>query len=95
MVDEPDQVTIWVWLSFADPHKPRGQQFLGAAIVEASGRDGREIMRSAMDRAWKLGINPGGSVMPQQVDPKSFPEDCLNRLLSRNEIIERDIGEKI
>lgn len=29
----------WYWLSFADPQKPRGEQFLGVVILEVTERD--------------------------------------------------------
>ena len=46
----------WFWLSFADPNKPRGTQFLGASIVLASG------FLEAVQKAHALGINPVGEI---------------------------------
>lgn len=46
----------WFYLSFADSAKPRGEQFLGATVVEAE----HELL--AIPRAWELGVNPGGEV---------------------------------
>ena len=42
------------WLSFSDLDRPKGSQFLGAAIVEAAN------FIAAVVRARELGCNPGG-----------------------------------
>lgn len=52
-----------MWLSFADPTRPTGRQFLGAAIVRA------DRIITAVRRAHALGINPGGEVMSMWIDP--------------------------
>lgn len=49
----PDGVGWW-WMSFADGHLPKGEQFLGALII-----DGVDIA-GATQRAWARGLNPGG-----------------------------------
>lgn len=58
----------WFWLSFADPGKPRGSQFLGVVIVLAPDFLG------AVRKAHALGLNPGGEVrgypMPAPPEPK-------------------------
>ncbi len=68
------------WLSFADPDKPRGTQFLGVAIVEELDFIG------AIKRAHALGCNPGGEVLgytvPERID---VPEVWMDRLLTRAE----------
>ena len=46
---------LW-WLSFCDPAKPSGEQFLGVALVEA------DDLPSATRRAWREGCNPGGEI---------------------------------
>jgi hypothetical protein len=45
------------YLSFCDPDKPKGQQFLGATIVEA------DSSLDAVSKTHRLKINPGGEVM--------------------------------
>lgn len=72
---------LW-WLSFCDVDKPAGEQFLGVAIVRAGGPV------SAMQRAWDLGINPGGEVMNYQLpdDAAARVRPYMDRLLSREEI---------
>lgn len=72
---------LW-YLSFCDPDKPQGSQFLGACIV--AGDD----LLSAIQTAYGLACNPGGEVVGQPV-----PEDLvrhvgpqwLERLLTRAE----------
>jgi hypothetical protein len=82
---------LW-WLSFADESRPRGQRFLGVAIVEA------EDELTAVRKTHALGINPGGSVLinggpevAEEVAEKGYPRD---RLLSRAELTDvLSIGE--
>ncbi len=50
-----------IYLSFADPTRPTGTQFLGAALVRADG------FGAAILRAHALGINPGGEVLGGQL----------------------------
>jgi hypothetical protein len=81
MVDIP---RTFFWLSFCDPEKPDGQQFLGACIVEASD------FISAVTRSHQEGCNPGGEVKGMgPVD--NYPEQYeLNRIYSKDEINEID-----
>lgn len=68
----------WWWLSFADPLKPRGQQFLGVAIVP-----GADFMH-AVEGARMLGLNPGGEVIGYPaLEP---PEEAKYHLLTEEEI---------
>ena len=68
---------LW-WLSFCDPDKAKGQQFLGVVIVEAPG-----FMR-AHQKACELGINPGGEIQAMPVD--GVASEYHDRLLSRVEL---------
>lgn len=79
-----------VWLSFCDPDRPAGSQFLGACMVEVSSLDDpRAAACEATERAWQLECNPGG-----QVEASPVPEDVarridrkwIGRLLSRDKI---------
>lgn len=67
------------WLSFADPSKPDGHGFLGAAIVRAPG------FLSAVTFARMLGINPGGEVQGTDLQGVEIDAAHCNRLLSREE----------
>jgi hypothetical protein len=46
----------WWWMSFADPTRPRGSQFLSVLLIEA------DDAKKAMTRSHVLGLNPGGEV---------------------------------
>ena len=78
-------MTFW-WLSFADPAKPVGEQFLGAAIVEG------EDIKDAVAAAWLNACNPGG-----EIEWREFPSDIWpppkfrNQLLSRADIDALDL----
>lgn len=75
------------WLSFADPKRPKGTQFLGAAIVEASTFD------LAIREAWHRGVNPGGEVQGiaiDKADADRVPREWVNRLLNRQQCLEFD-----
>lgn len=86
------------WLSFADPTRPKGQQFLGVCIVEAVD----EI--SAIKVAHALSINPGGEVAFQDLveekiaqlsfDLRPYYERFIPRdeALALSERIARDMG---
>lgn len=91
-------MTRW-WLSFADPDRPKGQQFLGLCIVEAVD----EITAAKVAHA--LGINPGGEVkfmdlVPEKVARLSFDLSAYyDRFIPRDEAlvltdrIGRELGE--
>ena len=68
---------LW-WMSFRDPNKPKGRQFLGVAIVEAPG------FMHAVQKTWELNINPGGEIVAEQVEGVSV--EYHNRLLSRADL---------
>ena len=74
-------MTAWWWLSFADGDRPKNEQFLGVAIVQA------RSLHEAIKAAWALGCNPGGQVMGADVPPEIGPppEGYAGRLLSRVE----------
>ena len=76
-------VEQWWWLSFADPERPEGTQFLGVAIVQAPG------IVSAAAVAHRLNINPGGEVAGIPIPAEQVPADQYrNRLLTKQEIQE-------
>lgn len=74
----------WWWLSFADPSKPKGTQFLGALVIKAPG------MATALLRAHRNGTNPGGAVegFPVQTDEAialKVLEEVSGKLMSKAE----------
>lgn len=76
----------WWYVSFADPERPEGQQFLGGAYVRGS------TAELALARAWSLGINPGGQPAmagpfpAAAMDANGVPETDRERLLTRSEV---------
>ena len=71
----------WWWLNFEDPERPKGLQFLGVAIVEATD------MLSAVGATNALGINPGGEAEGVEIlAARVPPPDYRNRLLSRADV---------
>jgi hypothetical protein len=75
------------WLSFCDPDRPKGTQFLGAVMIEAPD------LPAAIRRAWKKNCNPGGEIVSTEVPPGKHADArrYLNRLMQRDEI-ERTFG---
>ena len=79
---------MMLWLSFCDPAKPAGSQFLGACIVEVPGHpDERVCCARAIAAAWEHGCNPGGEVESYQLpaEKEDFCRPHLNRLMNRRE----------
>lgn len=77
-------MTIY-WLSFVDPDKPEGKEFLGACLVEADG------FLLAVKAAYRKGCNPGGEVAGSTVPTemvKYINTKWMNRLLTKDECIE-------
>jgi hypothetical protein len=73
----------WFWISFADPDKPEGDQFLGVVVVQGGG------MQEAIQNAWSMGINPGGQVMAFELLDDEVPdEQYRRRLMSKEELEE-------
>lgn len=77
----------WHYLSFVDGRLPKGEQWLGAAIVE-----GLDITE-AVKKAWRLGINPGGEVAGIEIEHVPSPRFCNRLMISKSEL--RDLGEAI
>lgn len=88
MKEETTQPEMYWWLSFCDPDKPAGSQFLGAIIVKAHG------MTDALTKCNTMMINPGGEVqgvaIPEEANYLIKPED-VNKLLSK-EYIQKNMG---
>jgi hypothetical protein len=64
------------WLSFSDPGREEGKQFLGVCVIRAYG------FISAVEKSRTLGCNPGGEVHGQQFeDEETLPEEFMNRLI--------------
>lgn len=80
---------VQYWLSFADPHRPKGQQFLGVAIVAVAAQplDQRLEVVDALSTAGVLGCNPGGEVQCVRIPrEKALPADILGILHQRADL---------
>lgn len=73
----PDQLN---WLSFCDPEKPKGSQFLGVAIVRAPG------FATACVVSHTLRCNPGGEIAGYELGTPRVPEEYINRLLTKEDV---------
>jgi hypothetical protein len=59
------------WLSFCDPRKPPGEQFLGACVVDGGDSvDDGENFKVAVQRAWRFKCNPGGEIQSFRILPE-------------------------
>ena len=76
----------WFWLSFADPDKPKGEQYLGVVIVQGINP------RDAHMRSHELGLNPGGEMIAMRMDHEP-DEQYVNRILTEAEA--RELGDAV
>lgn len=73
----------YYWLSFCDPDKPEGTQFLGASIIEAAD------FVTAITKSHLLGCNPGGEVVTWEFEPDKCPIPIAaieNKLMTKDDI---------
>lgn len=69
----------WFWLSFADPERPTGEQFLGVAIVEAP-----SLWLAGIAAAGQ-GVNPGGECRLWEL-PGEIPGFAGRLLVEKDEV---------
>lgn len=75
----------YFWLSFVDPARPLGTQFLGVVIVEAPG------FPAAVKKAWVLCCNPGGECQGMQLPAPpcpAVPARYIGKLLSIDDLLD-------
>ena len=78
---EPSPGDPLFWLSFADPGRPEGTQFLGVAIIQGS------TLAAAITRSHLLKVNPGGQVgILGPIEAEYIAPEWRDRLLSAAEI---------
>ena len=73
----------YYWMSFCDPHAPKGEQFLGVAIVEAAD-EASAVLVSGLH-----GCNPGGEIGILEILPEQCPVSIAavkNKLHSRADL---------
>lgn len=90
--EEGFQEPRYFWLSFCDPERPVGEQFLGVVVTKACG------FLNAVKKAHELGINPGGGVKSWEIPEELINEEwkeklekMLDQLWSKKELEERGI----
>lgn len=77
----------WWWLSFADPNKDPGEQFLGVIITTGGG------IGEITQKLWLMGINPGGEVQAYPLPDDHIPdEQYRNKLLSKDDLEEAGLA---
>jgi hypothetical protein len=72
------------FLSFADD-----ERLLGCAIFDMKAK--RAPMRALVRRAWRLGINPGGSAYGGRLADDAIPEAYKNQLIT-DQVILKQLG---
>lgn len=76
---------MFYWLSFCDPNKPAGSQFLGVSVVPALD------FAEAVTVANAMRCNPGGEVLGAAIpDELMVPGRFVGRLMSKAEAQELD-----
>lgn len=83
--------TTTFWMSFSDPTRPEGQQFLGVVLVDA------ESLSEAITWAWLTGCNPGGEIRTVEVRHDRLPADKREVFLKapRDALLDRDTLKKL
>ena len=81
---------VW-WLSFCDPDRPAGTQFIGVALVAPAVDD----FVVAVMEATRAGCNPGGEVQGRPHAPmKYWPKESLGKLLTKEEAFAAEAAAK-
>jgi hypothetical protein len=75
------------WLSFSDPDASSDKRFLGVAIFDMDESKRQLSVREIVRRAHRLGINPGGQVLVQEVP--SIPDEYKNQLITDDALLLR------
>lgn len=75
---KPDEC---IWMSFCDPAKPKGSQFLGVIIMRSPG------IAHAIDRSHRMGINPGGEIFSYVTDPSDIKPEHFDQLLTKEMLV--------
>lgn len=84
----------YVYLSFSDPKKPKGERFIGGCYVLVDAPaivSGEQLAAAAARTAWAFGCNPGGDMLMALVpywDHHLVPKEHVNKLLSRKDLEE-------
>lgn len=80
-IERLNNVERVMWLSFCDPEKPKGSQFLGVIVINALG------LSDAILKTHALGINPNGAILSLMMDDDEIKPEHFNKLLSAKQLI--------
>jgi phosphatidylethanolamine-binding protein (PEBP) family uncharacterized protein len=80
-----DEVMTTFWLTFSDPDAPSDKRFLGVAILDIDESRHQASVAQIVRKAHKLGVNPGGQVLVQEVE--SIPDEYKNRLITDDALL--------
>jgi hypothetical protein len=76
------------WLTFTDTGVPSDRSFLGVAIFDLDESEGKHSAAEIARHAWKLGINPGGQVVVQDVTGYlAIRDEHKNRLITDDKLL--------
>jgi hypothetical protein len=83
------------WLSFTDPKAAPDRRFLGVGIfdMDESRRKKPLSTRRIVKEAWRLGINPGGQVLVQELPEGTIPDKYKGQLIT-DEVLLMRLGSK-
>jgi hypothetical protein len=71
------------WLSFNDLDAPPDKRFLGVVILDLETDD----IGKASEKAWELGLNPGGTMYMQDVTDEDIRPEYKDRLIRDDETL--------
>jgi hypothetical protein len=73
------------WLTFTDPDATADKRFLGVAIFDIDESRREATVPEIVRKAHRLGINPGGEVLVQEVP--SIPDEHKNKLITDDALL--------
>jgi hypothetical protein len=73
------------WLTFTDPDATADKRFLGVAIFDIDESRREATVPEIVRKAHRLGINPGGEVLVQEVS--SIPDEHKNKLITDDALL--------
>jgi hypothetical protein len=92
--DKINRMTTF-WLSFTDPKAAPDGRFLGVAIFDIDESRRKKLLstRRIVKEAWRLGINPGGQVLVQELPQDTIPDQYKGQLITDEALLMR-LGSK-
>ena len=71
----------YLWMSFCDPLKQKGTQFLGVVLTKEL------ILANAIDYLWEIDVNPGGEISAIEFESDDdFIKSKVDRLLNGSDL---------